>query len=438
MTVAEEAGSNATTRLTIPAIQKYLAVTPLLLFLSRLARSPRASLSAGAAIAQGGGFLVSYLLALIVGLDARGYLAVLTSIATMAAPLCTGGVAQATPYLLNSQQKSPTQIISMASIPFLAGISILLLLLGLFVPSVWPLSGSDIVATVWLTAITSSLLLADTTAIGLNRPPRAIWARVAPPIAGAIALCCTIPSAATDKLSVYLFTYLLTLTLFAMAPILQMVTVRQLSISHGFHLLRHYKTYLLRSASIDWLSVATITFDKLVLVQFISLKELGFYAIAQTVARSVSIVQTSSSSVTYSELTKVSINQVTALAQRRARQSLAAAAALVVPVAIVGTAALSFLGGTPGMSALLILILALESLLSSYSWALSQVFLATGNPTPVLTRQLGGAAVIVLLTPVLVPEFGLGGLIATLYCAALARLTLTLVQLRRTSSLHGR
>lgn len=169
-------------------------------------------------------------------------------------------------------------------------------------------------------------------------------------------------------------------------------------------------------------------FDKLIILSFLTVRELGLYAVVFSLSRLFNVVQSAITNVVFPKVTGRSKEEIIGTTGTAFRLSLMAMLLLIIPVIVLGRFFLGLLFGTEFLEAsTTFYILCIECVLGGGSWILTSSFNAIGRPGLVLIRQLVALAVTIGMMYVLIPLFGLEGVALALLVGGVVRMAFSVV-----------
>jgi O-antigen/teichoic acid export membrane protein len=200
------------------------------------------------------------------------------------------------------------------------------------------------------------------------------------------------------------------------------------NIRESVHNLLHFG---LRAWGIDLLNALAVS-EQVLVVHFLSPADMGTYVVAASLARMLSIFQTSAIIVLFPRIAARNMAEVIDLTGFTFRVTTSCAVAGALAAGAVGPILLrlvygaSYAEGGVGVFRLLLG----EVVLSGATQVLAQAYLALGRPGTVTTIQAAGVGIGLLLMPWLIKEFGGPGAPLALLISSVIRFTVTLVSFR--------
>jgi O-antigen/teichoic acid export membrane protein len=195
--------------------------------------------------------------------------------------------------------------------------------------------------------------------------------------------------------------------------------------------LRNLLHFGLRAWGIDLLNALAIS-EQVLVVHFLSPADMGTYVVAASLARMLSIFQTSAVIVLFPRIAARSAAEVIELTGFTLRVTTSCAIAGAVAAGAIGPMLLrsiygaSYAEGGVGVFRLLLA----EVVLSGATQVLAQAYLALGKPGTVTAIQTLGVGIGLLIMPALIKEFGGPGAPLALLVSSVIRLAVTLLSFR--------
>jgi O-antigen/teichoic acid export membrane protein len=197
------------------------------------------------------------------------------------------------------------------------------------------------------------------------------------------------------------------------------------NIRASLHNLMHFG---LRAWGIDLLNALAVS-EQVLVVHFLSPADMGTYVVAASLARMLSIFQTSAVIVLFPRIAARNTEEVIDLTGFTFRVTTFCAAGGAVAAGAIGPILLrlvygaSYAEGGVGVFRLLLG----EVVLSGATQVLAQAYLALGRPGTVTTIQAAGVGIGLLLMPWLIKEFGGPGAPLALLISSVIRFTVTML-----------
>ncbi len=187
--------------------------------------------------------------------------------------------------------------------------------------------------------------------------------------------------------------------------------------------------YGLRSWGIDLLNALSGQADVVLIVRFLNAEAMGIYVVAASLARLLSIFQTSAVMILFPRIAGRDRPEILSVTGQALRVTTMCAALGAVAVGTVGPALLSAIYGPEygsGGTAVFRILLA-EVVLAGATQILAQAFMASGRPGVVTIVQAIGVGVGISLMPMLILKFGVLGAGLAILLSTSIRLSLTLL-----------
>jgi O-antigen/teichoic acid export membrane protein len=215
---------------------------------------------------------------------------------------------------------------------------------------------------------------------------------------------------------------------FLVARVFQTYQVRFANIRAPLRNLLHFG---LRAWGIDLLNALAVS-EQVLVVHFLSPADMGTYVVAASLARMLSIFQTSAVIVLFPRIAARSATEVIQLTGFTLRVTTFCAVAGAVAAGAIGPMLLrsiygaSYAEGGVGVFRLLLG----EVVLSGATQVLAQAYLALGKPGTVTAIQALGVGIGLLIMPALIKEFGGPGAPLALLASSVIRFAVTLLSFR--------
>ncbi len=150
--------------------------------------------------------------------------------------------------------------------------------------------------------------------------------------------------------------------------------------------------------------------DRILVVAFLSPRDMGLYVVALSSARLFSIVPASLSSVMTPKIIKLGPELGAPLLVRTARIAFMAMLAAALPLGLLSKYALTFVYGHKFIAAVPVFrVLLAEAVIGGFTWLLVQGFSSLGKPGRATIQQMVGLSASIPLLLILVPRFGING-----------------------------
>jgi O-antigen/teichoic acid export membrane protein len=186
-----------------------------------------------------------------------------------------------------------------------------------------------------------------------------------------------------------------------------------------------------RAWGIDLLSALAVS-EQVLVVHFLSPADMGTYVVAASLARMLSVFQTSAVTVLFPRIAARATVDVAELTGFIFRVTTFCAATGAVAAGAVGPMLLRSIYGasyaTSGVGVFRLLLA--EVVLSGATQVLAQAYLALGRPGTVTSIQALGVGIGLLIMPALIKEFGGPGAPLALLVSSIIRLTITFLSFR--------
>jgi O-antigen/teichoic acid export membrane protein len=187
----------------------------------------------------------------------------------------------------------------------------------------------------------------------------------------------------------------------------------------------------LRSYGSDLVNALSLQLDQVVIVAFLTPRQLGLYAVALSLSRVINVAQESTVMVLFPYASGLATEDALAVVGRAVRKTNAVALVLATLFLLVTPFAVPWLYGRGFASATSILpLLTAEAVLGGSATVLGQAFSATGRPGVVTFVQAAWLGIVLVLLDVLVPRLNLVGAAVALLLASVARLGLVALAYR--------
>ena len=215
---------------------------------------------------------------------------------------------------------------------------------------------------------------------------------------------------------------------FLVARVYQSYQVRFAKIRESLRNLLHFG---LRAWGIDLLNALAVS-EQVLVVHFLSPADMGTYVVAASLARMLSIFQTSAVIVLFPRIAARSTTEVIELTGFTLRVTTSCAIAAAVAAGAIGPMLLrsiygaSYAEGGVGVFRLLLA----EVVLSGATQVLAQAYLALGKPGTVTAVQTLGVGIGLVIMPALIKEFGSLGAPMALLVSSVIRLAAILLSFR--------
>jgi O-antigen/teichoic acid export membrane protein len=191
---------------------------------------------------------------------------------------------------------------------------------------------------------------------------------------------------------------------------------------------QHLLSYGIRSYGIDLLGTLSGQIDQALVIGLLDAKSMGIYAVALSLSRMLSVIQSSIVTVLLPKTAARPIPEIADTIAQATRVSTMLSLPLTAIVMLFSPILLQLLYGTKFLDAVFIFrILVIEQLVSCAVWILAQAFMAAGRPGTVALLQGVGLGVSFPLMLILIPKFGLVGAATALLCSTLLRMIFVLV-----------
>jgi O-antigen/teichoic acid export membrane protein len=375
--------------------------------------------------------LTGMLIARLLGVDGRGEQAAIILWPQFFSCIMTLGIPSALIYHLKRYPDEQAKFFAAATIVSL-GLGGLAALVGIWVIPLWMAHYSPIViyATQGFMVLTPMLLLALTFTAALEACEQFGKANQARYLQGSLTFLMVLVLGALHHSTP------LTLAAAYLLPTLPMLWLMggQLRQEFGVFRLPSHDTYPrllnygLRAYGIELLGTLYLQIGGMLVVKILSASELGWYAVALSLSRMLSLLQSSVVTVLLPKTAARPPQEVLQLTGQATRISLLC---LMVPSVGLGVAAplvLTMLYGPEFAEAVPTLrVLLLEALLASATYVLTRAFMALGQPGVVAALQIAGLVVAVPATVLLMHWFGLLGASLALFASSCFRLIMTLI-----------
>jgi O-antigen/teichoic acid export membrane protein len=189
-------------------------------------------------------------------------------------------------------------------------------------------------------------------------------------------------------------------------------------VKRTFHLkfdnIPHYASILLgygfRVWGVDLIGGIGDQVDRILVVAFLTPRDMGLYVVALSSARLFNIVPASFSSVMTPKIIMLGPKLGAPLLVRTARIAFTAMLSLAIPLGIFSRFALTLVYGHKfGAAVPIFRVLVAEAVLAGFTWLLAQGFSSLGKPGRATIQQMVGLSASVPLLLILVPRFGVDG-----------------------------
>jgi enterobacterial common antigen flippase len=375
--------------------------------------------------------LTGILIARLLGADGRGEQAAIILWPQFFSCIMTLGIPSALIYNLKRYPDEQAKFFSAATIVSV-GLGSLAALIGVLVIPQWMAHYSPIVmhATQWFMALTPMLLLALTFTAALEACEQFGKANQARYLQGSLTFLMVM------GLGVAHLATPLTLAAAYLLPTLPMLWLMggQLRQEFGFSRLPSHGIYQrllnygLRAYGIELLGTLYLQIGGMLVVKILTASELGWYTVALSLSRMLSLLQSSVVTVLLPKTAARPPEEVLQMTGQATRVSLIC---LMVPSVVIGLAAplilTTFYGPEFGQAVQTLRVLLLEALLSSATYVLTRAFMALGRPGLVAALQIAGLVVAVPATVLFMGLFGLLGASLALFASSCFRLIITLI-----------
>ncbi|HEY0786651.1 MAG TPA: oligosaccharide flippase family protein [Acidobacteriaceae bacterium] len=185
--------------------------------------------------------------------------------------------------------------------------------------------------------------------------------------------------------------------------------------------------YGVRSYGVDLCGTLALYADQALVVRLLEPAAMGVYAVALSLSRTLSVLQTAVASVLFPKALGLRPAELLELTSRAARLSLIFSMLAGTLVGLLGPILLPLLYGRDYRHAVTLLnILIAEAIVTGATLVLTQAHMALGRPGAVTLIQSSGIAFSIPLLLLLIPRFGLVGASSALLIASFLRLLLTL------------
>jgi enterobacterial common antigen flippase len=186
-------------------------------------------------------------------------------------------------------------------------------------------------------------------------------------------------------------------------------------------------TYGFRVYAVDLLDALPSQIVQTLAVSHLSTFNLGLYGLSMNLSRNFLNIQGSIMTVLFPKIVGRSLTEVAHTTGLLIRFSLVMLAAVGTPIILHATGLLTLIYGNDFIGAERIFqILVLESMCACLTWSMSQILVASGQPTAVNIIQLGGLVLTGPLMFMLIPQYGLEGAGIAFLLPTVIRLILSL------------
>ncbi|AJY73971.1 oligosaccharide flippase family protein [Paenibacillus beijingensis] len=181
--------------------------------------------------------------------------------------------------------------------------------------------------------------------------------------------------------------------------------------------------YGIRVYGTEFIGTMYNQFDKLIIISFLSAKEMGLYTVMYTCSRLFNVVQSAITSVVFPKVTGMKKEEIIQKVGTAFRISLFFMLIIAIPGMIIGRFLIGLFFGEAFLEASTTLyILCIECIIGGSSWILSASFNAIGRPGLVLIRQLLALSITIGSFYMLVPHLGLIGVAIALLIGSFVRM----------------
>jgi O-antigen/teichoic acid export membrane protein len=189
--------------------------------------------------------------------------------------------------------------------------------------------------------------------------------------------------------------------------------------------------YGLRAWGMDLIGAISDQVDRILIVAFLSPRDMGLYVISQSSARLFTIIPGALQLVMSPKIVLLGPKLGAPLLVRTARITFVIMCAGAIPLAIVAPYALTVVYGQKFMaSAPVLRVLLAEAVIGGFTWLLAQGFSALGKPGRATLQQILGLSASIPLLLVLVPRFGIDGACYALLASTMIRCAFAILSYR--------
>lgn len=379
--------------------------------------------------------LTSILTARMFGVVGRGELTAIMYWSSFLVGLVSLGLPTSLIYNIKNTKQDPADFIKLC---FLVQIPLSLLLgviVWIFIPTWMAEYPDEIVNTArWYTVISIPLLLMTGVIAALAQSVHNFYVynmlRLAVPGLNLLFLAAwwalgylSIPFAAYS----YMFINLLTVG-WALYQLRQELNIRWFEKLRSPNSASKLFGYGFRVYGVELIGNVYTSFDKLIILSFLTARELGLYAVVFSLSRLFNVVQSAVTNVVFPKVTGTSREEIIRTVGAAYRLSLMAMTLAIIPAILVGRFMLGLLFGEEFLDASTTFsILCVECVLGGGSWILTSSLNAIGRPGLVMIRQLIALLVTIGMMVVLIPVFGLEGVALALLIGGIVRMVFSLV-----------